>query len=301
MGESAKKFGPSLTQISWRVERVVGVATADEETEAEDADADADAGGCGGAGEKSRCEDVRIRLPGTLRPLPLGISSTPSTCKRSVGVCVCAVCVGGCRWVGAVHHGAGGWGGTLVRAIAASIVLVVCLVPKPSVAAPAAMSEVTLHTRSHPLHSHTHAHTQEDDDYMSAAFVAEEGGRGPRGVDPRHDMRSWKRTARVRAEQERLIEEAQKRPKPAEHERAERARGLAQPISAENKGFGMLLKMGFKPGQGLGKDETGRSEPIPIEMKAKGEERGELWEVACSHSTRSLVCQHGRALAWITS
>lgn len=34
-----------------------------------------------------------------------------------------------------------------------------------------------------------------------------------------------------------------------------------------NLGFEMLMKMGYKPGQGIGKTESGRSEPIPMDLK----------------------------------
>lgn len=33
-------------------------------------------------------------------------------------------------------------------------------------------------------------------------------------------------------------------------------------------GFGMLMKMGYKPGQGIGKSQSGITEPIPVEVKA---------------------------------
>lgn len=33
-------------------------------------------------------------------------------------------------------------------------------------------------------------------------------------------------------------------------------------------GFAMLMKMGYKPGQGIGKSQSGMIEPIPVEVKA---------------------------------
>ena len=43
--------------------------------------------------------------------------------------------------------------------------------------------------------------------------------------------------------------------------------GLNKPISNESFGMKMLQKMGFKPGDGLGKDAEGIKEPIPIKLK----------------------------------
>ncbi|KAJ7390832.1 G patch domain-containing protein 11 [Desmophyllum pertusum] len=47
-----------------------------------------------------------------------------------------------------------------------------------------------------------------------------------------------------------------------------REQGLASALDSSNKGFAMLQKMGFKHGMGLGKDGTGRAEPIPLAVKA---------------------------------
>mmetsp|Transcript_9792 Transcript_9792/g.12073 ORF Transcript_9792/g.12073 Transcript_9792/m.12073 type:complete len:160 (+) Transcript_9792:63-542(+) len=38
--------------------------------------------------------------------------------------------------------------------------------------------------------------------------------------------------------------------------------GIERPLNAENKGYEMLLKMGWKQGKGLGKEQTGRTKPI---------------------------------------
>lgn len=46
-----------------------------------------------------------------------------------------------------------------------------------------------------------------------------------------------------------------------------REEGLHRSIDCTNKGFEMLKKMGYKEGEGLGKSNTGRVEPIPIEVK----------------------------------
>ncbi|CAH0381309.1 unnamed protein product [Bemisia tabaci] len=46
-----------------------------------------------------------------------------------------------------------------------------------------------------------------------------------------------------------------------------RAEGLNKPIDSTNKGYALLQKMGYKPGTGIGKNETGRTEPIGISIK----------------------------------
>eukprot|EP00347_Sterkiella_histriomuscorum_P011093 403373781 len=43
--------------------------------------------------------------------------------------------------------------------------------------------------------------------------------------------------------------------------------GLQTKISKENKGFQLLMKLGFKEGQGLGKKESGIKNPLELEMK----------------------------------
>ncbi|XP_059149033.1 angiogenic factor with G patch and FHA domains 1-like isoform X1 [Physella acuta] len=54
----------------------------------------------------------------------------------------------------------------------------------------------------------------------------------------------------------------------AEHTRRdELPASVHSPISAENKGHKLLAKMGWKDGQGLGKTNTGISEPVTVEMR----------------------------------
>merc|ERR1719147_398430 len=43
------------------------------------------------------------------------------------------------------------------------------------------------------------------------------------------------------------------------------AKSIAEPT---NNGFAMLAKMGYKAGESLGKDNTGRVEPISVTVKA---------------------------------
>jgi len=51
-----------------------------------------------------------------------------------------------------------------------------------------------------------------------------------------------------------------------EHE--QREKGLSTSISANNLGFKMMEKMGYKQGEGLGKKGEGRAEPVPIRLKS---------------------------------
>ena len=55
-----------------------------------------------------------------------------------------------------------------------------------------------------------------------------------------------------------------------------RHEGLQKSIDSSNKGFAMLAKMGYKAGDSLGKSNTGRVEPIPIEVK---NDRGGLGKI----------------------
>lgn len=63
-------------------------------------------------------------------------------------------------------------------------------------------------------------------------------------------------------------EQQHKRPKSYhEQEKETREKGLSTAISAENKGFQLLAKMGFKPGASLGKSQSGLKEPINVIVK----------------------------------
>ena len=53
----------------------------------------------------------------------------------------------------------------------------------------------------------------------------------------------------------------------AELESEKREEGLQKSLDSSNKGFALLAKMGYKPGDSLGKSKTGIVEPIGIEVK----------------------------------
>uniref|UniRef100_A0A673GKY2 G patch domain-containing protein 11 n=1 Tax=Sinocyclocheilus rhinocerous TaxID=307959 RepID=A0A673GKY2_9TELE len=52
-----------------------------------------------------------------------------------------------------------------------------------------------------------------------------------------------------------------------EQERESREAALQSSLSSQNKGFALLQKMGYKAGQGLGKEGAGRVEPVPLNIK----------------------------------
>ncbi|VDP14215.1 unnamed protein product [Echinostoma caproni] len=53
-----------------------------------------------------------------------------------------------------------------------------------------------------------------------------------------------------------------------EEESKRRTEGLEKKVEPTNKGFNMLVKMGYAPGKGLGKNAEGRAEPVPIEVRS---------------------------------
>ncbi|XP_016342813.1 G patch domain-containing protein 11-like [Sinocyclocheilus anshuiensis] len=55
-----------------------------------------------------------------------------------------------------------------------------------------------------------------------------------------------------------------------EQERESREAALQSSLSSQNKGFALLQKMGYKAGQGLGKEGAGRVEPVPLNIKTVG-------------------------------
>ncbi|KAJ3665410.1 hypothetical protein Zmor_000906 [Zophobas morio] len=79
----------------------------------------------------------------------------------------------------------------------------------------------------------------------------------------------FNRTTKRKHELEKKKKELQaKKPKNSrEREEELRQNALNTAISDDNKGFKLLTKMGFKPGEGLGKAKTGITEPIKIEVR----------------------------------
>ncbi|XP_055880389.1 G patch domain-containing protein 11-like [Biomphalaria glabrata] len=105
------------------------------------------------------------------------------------------------------------------------------------------------------------ADSSDEEDYMSDAFLQKCADTRPGLVPKRlHD----------RYEKEKKQKESQKQNKTVSKQKLEiiqREAGLSSSIPTESKGFALLQKMGYKPGQGIGKLGTGRIEPVPIEVK----------------------------------
>lgn len=81
-------------------------------------------------------------------------------------------------------------------------------------------------------------------------------------------VRRVKEAMKKEAEQkEKNIRNRQKTYK--EQEKDSREAALQSSISNENKGFALLQKMGYKAGQGLGKQGAGRVDPIPLNIKTE--------------------------------
>ncbi|KAM6916691.1 G patch domain-containing protein 11 [Xenentodon cancila] len=104
--------------------------------------------------------------------------------------------------------------------------------------------------------------SDEEEDYMSDAFL----NKIP-DVKPGVSMVRRVKEAMKREEQhkEKNIQNRQKTFKEQESENREAA--LQSSIGNENKGFALLQKMGYKAGQGLGKEGAGRVDPIPLNIK----------------------------------
>lgn len=121
------------------------------------------------------------------------------------------------------------------------------------------------------------ADNEVEDDYMSDTFLVE-----TESTKPGLLARKMPPSAVKQIEKEKRIQlkndTHKKKFRPlSEIEREHRDEKLTKALDSSNKGFAMLAKMGFKEGSGLGKYGTGRSEPVPIEIKV---DRGGLGQEA---------------------
>ncbi len=89
---------------------------------------------------------------------------------------------------------------------------------------------------------------EEDDDYMSDSFLVQT-------TSVRPGLRSTSQKKRDRAFEGGQGAPKEKKVKRKENKDADErtVQGLATPLSATNKGFSLLQKMGYKSGMGLGK------------------------------------------------
>lgn len=73
----------------------------------------------------------------------------------------------------------------------------------------------------------------------------------------------------IEAKKARFDEETRRKFIPLKHLEAERRdEGLSLAISADNKGFAMLAKMGYKQGTAIGRSAQGIVEPISLQIKS---------------------------------
>ncbi|XP_061545224.1 G patch domain-containing protein 11 isoform X1 [Phycodurus eques] len=104
--------------------------------------------------------------------------------------------------------------------------------------------------------------SDEEDDYMSDAFVSQ-----IQDVKPGVTMVRRVKEAMKREEKHKEINIKNRQKTFKEQEKESRETALQSSISNNNKGFALLQKMGYKAGQGLGKEGAGRVDPIPLNIK----------------------------------
>lgn len=103
---------------------------------------------------------------------------------------------------------------------------------------------------------------EDEDDYMSDAFLSQIPDVKP-GIPMVKRVKEALRKEVLHKEKN--VKNRQKTIKELEQESREMAQHST--ISNQNKGFALLQKMGYKAGQGLGKQGAGRVEPIPLNIK----------------------------------
>jgi len=99
-------------------------------------------------------------------------------------------------------------------------------------------------------------------EYMSDAILNE-----AKVLDKKHQVSSKRLKRKRPAENIKPIQERQ---------RESLEEGLTTPINQQNKGYQLLLKMGYKQGTGLGKDSHGIQEPLPIHIRQDRSGIGDL-------------------------
>ncbi|XP_044597821.1 G patch domain-containing protein 11 isoform X1 [Cotesia glomerata] len=109
----------------------------------------------------------------------------------------------------------------------------------------------------------------DEDDYMSDKFLESLQQNANKSSSSLIYKQSEKRrleVAKRKAEHDARVREKNKSSRVMEKEL--RDKQMSEELTSDNKGFEMLMKMGYKPGQGIGKNLHGSSEPIPINIKS---------------------------------
>lgn len=105
----------------------------------------------------------------------------------------------------------------------------------------------------------------DEEDYMSDAFLAK-----CIPADVRPGLKRTHATQREHQKEKKKIEcklQAKMKKSKAVLEAEHREEGLQKSLDSSNKGFALMAKMGYKPGNSLGKSNTGIVEPIGVEVK----------------------------------
>ncbi|XP_038073145.1 G patch domain-containing protein 11-like [Patiria miniata] len=127
----------------------------------------------------------------------------------------------------------------------------------------------------------------DEDDYMSDSFLVETKTTTPGLVWGKHNHKKQQE-----AKHKAINEQHRAKFKPVkEREQENRLKGLGSALSSQNKGFALLEKMGYKQGMGMGKKESGRSEPIPVEIKTGRGGLGRETEIKDQQERRRLQYQ----------
>ncbi|KAF2362542.1 protein of unknown function DUF4187 [Trinorchestia longiramus] len=109
---------------------------------------------------------------------------------------------------------------------------------------------------------------EEEEDYMSDNFLAKCTSE-VQDIRPGMPM-SYSAKRKIQLEKKKKEEKKaaleKKKQQPSAKERLQE--GLERALEESNKGFAMLMKMGYKPGTSLGDKGEGRVEPIKVEIKS---------------------------------
>ncbi|XP_070697276.1 G patch domain-containing protein 11 isoform X2 [Pempheris klunzingeri] len=104
--------------------------------------------------------------------------------------------------------------------------------------------------------------SDEEEDYMSDAFLSK-----IQDVKPGVSMVRREREAMKKETLQKEVNMKNRQKSYRQQEKEGREEALQSTISSSNKGFALLQKMGYRAGQGLGKEGAGRVDPIPLNIK----------------------------------